>query len=237
MQQIVSKPQPNSNTPRNARARSQSILLVGLIVFAAAGLLMGFTVGALNQPKQHTQTNNGGGPIGIKPTPTPTQAATPTQLTSIPQGLPAVGNYLLTENADGQTVYTFTMQVSDKAGKSIKLAGFTCKIWLIPQLPDHNVYYIPYERISNVASLQKPITGQFRDSTTQQVMNDNVQEVTGLTFDPATTQTQSCNMGQGTWKYTIPTSFPPGAYMMVLLSWGYQHDNWSWRQVNIQKAG
>lgn len=232
MQDVLSRPKPPINPYTGNRGggnqppRPQGIVIAAITLFALSGLLLGFAVGTFTRPK-HTQT--AGTTQNNKPVIDQTMApkASPTvDIAGRKLGCPilTLDNYTLTPN--NTVSYTLTAQAVDKSaacqqGKPIYAAGITCKLWLIKA--SDNPRDIPNDRLTNVTDIANPMPHEIQN---------------GLTFDPATPQTQQCNgKGQGKWKYGLTSSVDNGSYfLMVLTDWQGKRFNWSWVTVSIKKA-
>jgi hypothetical protein len=209
-------------------SRLRTITLTSLVLFALAGLMSGFAVGAIThhhisatQPST-TPTAPAIAQHRITPTADPTQ--TPIWL-DIPQ---FAAGPTFSETADGQSSYSVTVQAIDKQGHDVRGAGVTCKLWLIKRVPDGAHLQLPdIGQRTSQASIAQSIPGQ--------VGGKSYNEVGGLQFDPTTPQTQSCNsQGRATWNYTISPAVPAGKYDLVLLTdWHGVHYNWSWAHIVI----
>src|SRR5215469_13476631 len=70
----------SSHYPNNLNQQSRKVAVTAILLFALAGLLSGFAVGAFVHPKSHSGTGTGSGSTGTKTTPvvhnTPTQGTT-----------------------------------------------------------------------------------------------------------------------------------------------------------------
>ncbi len=199
-----------------------------MLLFAFAGLISGFAVGAFIRPGQHSQ------PPGQTrlPTPPPTnKLTTPTNTPHtqhpLPLGYPKILQVNYMAVADDNSAYTFTVQATDQsngrraAGDPMHQTGITCKLWLTK---DGNVSAnMPTDRLKAADSLSQPFPHE---------------EPGSLDFyDPSTPQTQMCNAkGQATWNYKVATSVEPGQYFLVVLTdWNGVHWSWSWAAVRIKK--
>jgi hypothetical protein len=229
MHQIASRPRPDLAPNNSGNTRSQVIAITAISLFALAGLLLGFTFGALNRPS-HTATQ----PPPQKPKPIVSNQPSPTQTQTVEQkvqlGCPSLdGPWSGVPDlpADGTTSYTITAQAMDKSidnttacgkGKPVQKPGITCRLWL-----------------SKTSTFPNSILGNV-NALAQQTIPGEVQA--GLAYDPTTPETQMCNAnGQATWKFTISPSVDHGKYfIMVLTDWGGGYANWSWYIVRITRA-
>jgi hypothetical protein len=212
----------------NGSSQTRMIAILAMLLFALAGLVSGFAVGAFIHPGLHFQTPG----QGKTSTPPPTkQFATPTHTPHtqhpIPLGYPLIGHVSYSEVADDNTPYTFSVQATDQsngkkaAGNPIHESGITCKLWLTKSSTDVTAS-MPISRLKAVETLSAPFPQE---------------EPGSLDFyDPSTPQTQMCNAkGQATWNYKVATSVQPGTYFLVVLTdWNGVHYSWSWVQVNIK---
>ena len=220
----------------NLSAQSRTIAVIAICLFAMAGLISGFAVGAFVRPGQ-TQTGNkpppGKTPIVAVQTQTPTP--TPQQQHPINLGIPQIEHVSYTEVADGTTTYTLSAQVvakgSGQPGSPVHASNITCKLWLVQHIPNGKMFNISTNDLKNVNNLQNPITGT--------VDNQPYAEIPGLTFfDTNSPQTHLCtSKGKGTWTYQVAPSVAPGVYdLVVLTDWSGIHYNWSWVQITVKNA-
>ena len=253
MQQLTSRPQPGMYPNRpphhgstgNTSDRSTIVLITALILFAIAGLLSGFAIGAINRP-HHTQTaNNTHGTQQNQPN-VPSKTGGTTQktptITIVPIGCPVPDAYVPIETADGQTPYTVSAYATTHSndprscgGNQLTDAGITFKLWLTQSIPDPVSVNFPQGSQSVYTNINSPLTGT---ATKQGKTTGNIPEVQGLQFASTSPQVQQSNaQGRVTWKYTLPTSLQPGNYeLFVLVDWQGKEYNWSWRNITIQKA-
>ncbi len=200
--------------------QSRGVVLTAIVLFALAGLLSGFSVGAFVRPGQRSQ-NNIPSQTATVPTTHKTAIPTTTPGTEVPQflGEPKIGNYQYTEIPDGSTPYSFTAQAVSKSGEAITSSSITCKIWLTQ---DGKVSsHITTDRLRSVNTLSEPFP----------------KEVSGMNFTAATPQTQMCNNGQGQWNYTLSPTLHAGTYYIVaLMDWGGVHYNWSWIAIKVKQT-
>ncbi len=220
-------------------SRMRTVAITALVLFALAGIMSGFALGAVAHRK----------PTATQPSPqatqpviakhTVTQSPTATKQPAVVLGLPQFTSYpTYNEQADGQTSYTITIQVVDKHNppQPIQKSGIYCKIWLVSHfsgklnLPD-------LAHRNDPAQLQQPIPGV--------IGNHHYNEIQGaLSFSSSTPQLQQSNsQGQAKWNYTISPSAldHSGKYYIVALSYsigtdGSVHFNWSWAEINITGA-
>jgi hypothetical protein len=228
MQQTMSRPQPNMppNNQNGGPARTQSLIITAITLFALSGLIVGFAAGAVTRPKntaqvtpttQTIQTNT-----GQKAQPTAaTPQATPQQL-----GCPIINQADRFGVADGTTIHTLQMYAVDKSGtcaqsgKAIQQPGITCKLWLTKSTDEakNGVAAV----WTNINAIKQPIKGEVEDA---------------LTFTD-TQQTQMCNsQGQATWKFSISPNVKHGNYFQVVLTdWDGKFYNLSWWPLTVTKA-
>jgi len=210
--QTLSGRRSNGLNPQSRRIATFAILL-----FALAGLISGFAVGAFVRPKIGGTGNTGGN--GVSPIVQQTKTTTPVS-TLKPQemNVPKVDHYSFREFADSQTLYVLSAHAIDASGNRLHVAGITCKLWLTREqiLPHHSEW-------SPVEALNTPVRGEIPNS---------------LLFDPSTPQTQQCDgNGEGTWKYRVAQTVDPGTYYLaVVTDWAGVHYNIWWQEVEIRKA-
>lgn len=211
---------PNSLPNNNQRTRSRGIVIAAFTLFALSGLLIGFAVGAFTRARQpgQPQIDNTGS------TTTAIQAKTPqttsTTVHAVPLGWPVVDKESTVEATDG-TSYTFTAHAVDRSidgkahGKAVHASGITCKLWLTKA----EAYLTAKELQPNY--IQNPIGGEIPGS---------------LIFSSATSQTQPCDNGQGSWTYQVSPTVKPGSYYLTVLTyWDNVHYNWYWSLITIVK--
>jgi hypothetical protein len=216
----------------NLGTQSRTIAIIALCLFALAGLISGFAVGAFVRPSHNQQ--------GILSTPaltpkragqTPTPTHTPSLQRPVNLGIPRIDHVSYSEVADGATTYTLSSQVITRSGAPVYAPDVTCKVWLVQRIPDGAKFDISTQVLKDVNNLQNPIVGT--------VKNQPYVEIPGLTFtDPNSPQTHLCtSKGRGTWTYQVTPSVPAGVYDLVILNdWGGVHYNWSWAQITIQRS-
>lgn len=236
MQQLTSQPQPKMypNIPprptTNTNDRLTIVLITALILFAIAGLLSGFAIGAINR-QPHAQT---GGNVHNtqqnKPTvPSKTGStqttATPT-ITSL--GCPKADVFTSPETADGQTIFTasaFATSGGTCAGTQLNVSGITFKLWLTKRITSLT---FPENAKAMLDTINSPITGKAKNG-------DTIQDLQAIQFTTAQVQ-QSNTQGRVTWKYTLPTALKSGLYdIVVLVDWQGKLYNWSWYDITINK--
>ena len=218
----------SSRYPNNLNQQSRRVVVTAILLFALAGLLSGFAVGAFVHPKSHTGTGSGTGSTGSKTTPiahtTPTQSIT-TNAEHINLKEPAIApSYSSFQSADGNSNYTISAFIINKNSTPIRATDVTCKLWLTKE---ENVSSIlragDYALLRSIDTLQQPFP----------------KEVTGvLNYIAPSQQIQPCApTGMTSWSYTISQSAAPGTYSLVVLAdWKGRSFNWSWVTISIQKA-
>lgn len=230
MQQTMSRPQPNMppDNQNSGPARTQSLIITAITLFALSGLIIGFATGAVTRQQQ-----------AAKPTAIPTANSivkqaqpSPTQATAqpVPLGCPSIQQSDNNGVADGTTPHTFQMQVvgttdpksCDANTKPIQSSGITCKLWLTKSTDEA---LKGAEAVgNNINAVQQPIEGESQG---------------GLLFNSSTPQTQMCNsQGQATWKFSVSPTVKHGNYFLVVMTdWNGKYYNLSWTYFNVQKAG
>jgi len=207
-------------TTNNVGAQSRTVAIIAILLFALAGLISGFAVGAFVRPNQSHQATNPNQPInppvqGKTGTPTPT--ATPIHPEFL--GEPIINYVQYSENADGTTSYTFTAQAVDKQQQPVHKAGITCKMWLTHDGKVNS--NMPINRLKAIDTLAQPFPKEVADA---------------LIFNSTTPQVQQCAAGQGNWNYNLSSSLGSGTYYLVVLTdWSGVHYNWSWAQIIVKK--
>lgn len=209
----------------NVGSQTRTIAVFAVFLFAIAGLISGFAVGAFIHPKTSSTGISG---LSVKPpvaqktqTPVSTTTVQPTKL-----GYPVIDQADYFEKADGSTLYTLSAYAVDQAkdpghGNPIHASGITCRLWLTK---NGNVNSnMPSDRLRSIDTLQESFP----------------KEIPGaLVFASNTSQVQSSNTnGQAIWKYTVSSSLDSGTYYLVtLMDWNGIHYNWSWITITIKKA-
>jgi hypothetical protein len=227
MQQMVSQPRPDIAPGQPGNTRKQSLLIMGITLFALSGLLVGFAVGAITRP-QHQQTTS---TLSVSPVANQqSQSASPTASKTtqvLPLGYPVITQISSPEVADGATSYTLTAHPVDQSidkghGKPVQASDITCKIWLTKTDNVTTTLQNAGDRLRNVNSLSQPLPRE----------TENALLFTGGS------QMQNCSAnGDTTWKYQVAQSVEPGVYNMVVLTdWAGQRYNWSWVRININKG-
>lgn len=212
-----------SRQPSTSSFNSQphGIIVTAIIMFALAGLLSGFAVGAFVRPGRGSPVNV---PSQTGTTPSTNKTHTPTApVTDHPTTIqePTINQYTYREAANGSTLYTFTASTLKKSGAPISNSDLTCKIWLTKDA-NVNASIETGDRLRSVSTLSQPFPHEVQD---------------GLTFSSSTPQTQTCANGQGTWKYTLSPTVHPGLYYIVsLMDWEGAHYNWSWVAIRVSES-
>lgn len=217
--------------------QSRRIAVFAVLLFALAGLISGFTVGAFVRPKIGGTANNQGGnnitPI-VQQTTTTTPVAQPR-----PQVIrvDSIDDVSSPEVANG-TTYTLTAHlqpVLGTDGQPVRAADLTCKLWLISRVPGDQGVYISSDIAKNVVSLSNSFTiqGGTRDGL-EPLPGVTYPEIPqSLNFNSDTPQTHGCaTQGEVTWRYQVSPSVPPGKYTLVVFyDWMGKH--WTWYFVDI----
>ena len=203
----------------NSNNQSPTIAFIAIFLFALAGLISGFSVGAFVHPTS-SRPGNSIGTITPPPSTNQSQTATRTPPSQHPLKIdePVIDQYQYTEFANSSTSYTFSAHATHN-GQPVHSSAITCKIW-ITRDGDVNKH-ITQDRLGAVDTLNQPFPGETQNA---------------LTFDATTPQTLLCNNGQGTWKYTLASSTDPGLYyMVILMDWSGVHFNWKWVAIVIKQ--
>ncbi len=230
MQQTMSRPQPNMqpDNQNSGPARTQSLIITAITLFALSGLIIGFATGAVTRPQQAAKptvvpTANS---IVKQAQPSPTQATTqPVQL-----GCPSIDQTDNSGVADGTSTHTFQMHVMGTTDpkscnantKAIQSSGITCKLWLTKNTDEA---LKGAEAVwSNINAVQQPIEGEVQG---------------GLLFNSSTPQTQMCNsQGQAKWEFSVSPTVKHGNYFLVVMAdWNGKYYNLAWTYFTVQKAG
>lgn len=208
----------NSKHPNGGNSQVQSIVITAITLFALAGAILGFSVGALTHHSTASPQTTNNATTNAKTNKNPRQTQVATSPTAIPSpstpaqplGGPGVTAGML---ITGAYKYVYTLQAKDKSLAPITTNGITCRIWLAKAIGSNpEIDADDSAEFKNIANETKPFP----------------HEVTGLQFDPATPQTQPCINGKGTWNFNISASVPPGKYYMVGLTSNGVYINWSW---------
>lgn len=200
-------------------SQSRTVAMLAILLFAFAGLISGFAIGAFVRPNQTHQASNATTLIN-PPTQKKTQGTTPTALAR-PEllGEPVIDQVQYSQEANGTTTYNFTAHAINKQRQAIRKDGITCKIWLTH---DGNVNRnMPTSRLQAIDTLGQPFPKETANA---------------LIFDSTTSQTQPCAAGVGNWNYKLSSALKSGTYyLVILMDWGGVHYNWKWIQVTVTK--
>ncbi len=224
---MISQPQ----TSKSGTTPAQTMIITAITLFALSGFMIGFAFGAFTRPKANilppTTQNHDIPVVAQKAPPTPS----PTPQTQQSLGCPDVEANFPQMVADGQTPYAATVQAKDRTGnqgnscqnieleKPLVIDGITCKIWLIKAQNPSGDLSSRASQLQHVDQLSSPFPNEIQP---------------GLTFDPSTPQVQSCQQGQGHWKFTIAPTVSSGSYFIVgLTDWQGIHYNWSWYTITV----
>lgn len=208
--QQMSKPQPN-----NGHTQVQSVIITAITLFALAGAILGFAVGAMNH---HSSQQGPTQPIAQHPdkkpsppaastqtpTPTPTPTVTAQKLCSVPvsYSVLASGTYDVKLQAEGMV---------NGACTPLPANGITTRLALVQKKPE-----------VNTAVLKDPTSLNSSTTITNEIPNS-------LVFDDTTPQVQTTQNGVSTWKVTLSPSLPKGNYVIVgIADWNGTYYNWSW---------
>lgn len=242
MQHTV-KPQKNSGAPQG-----QSLIITAITIFALAGAILGFSVGAITHPHTTQQPTADKGPdkkptsAAVVPSPTPS----PTVVTTIKAEPLSCPGMPLDTDVTG-TVYHLIVSAIDKihekdpcgasvATKPTTNPNTTCRIWLTQKKDETEEKKDVSDDINAVStalrSSNKPLN--FSAVFTHEIPD-------GLVFTGSTgsTSSQPCTkeaLGTGTgvgaqWSFTLSPTLSAGTYMLVGLTWNETYYNWSYRQV------
>lgn len=204
--------------------RVAGIIILGLLLFALSGLMLGFTVGLLNHHHQAPPPN----PQTLATTKhTPTTTQTPTT-NRVPLNCPLIDEPVYQGIASGEVSYTLSTHAVDKSGecaksgKAIQQAGITFKLWLAT-IPENQRIEIPAHTWTHLENLNQPLPHEIEN---------------GLTFDTTTTQVQQSNaQGQSSWKFGVSPNVKAGKYYLVVLAdWDGIYANWTWIYFEVQNA-
>lgn len=226
--QTLTRPGPvNINT---GSSQTNTVTFVAVILFALSGLITGFAFGAfvhLSPAKTSGQNTN----LVIKKQKTgdTTPAVVKTVQPVVPLGWPSITASVYTQIANGSTVYTTSVQVTDQSkgqasGNAVHASGITCKIWLAK---DKNINAMLREDNYKIPRTVSALNQPFPDEVPG-----------GLNFATNTPQTQTCDAnGTATWNYTISPTVAPGSYNLAAITdWDGKHYNWSWTIITIKQA-
>ncbi|GER89129.1 hypothetical protein KDW_32910 [Dictyobacter vulcani] len=224
-----------SAKPQKAGGNSQyqSIIITAITLFALAGAILGFAIGALNHQRTPQQVANNSNNNNNKPAAKPTTAVKPTatptpSVVAQPVGCPAMST---ANNIDGVT-FTITIVAKQKliagcpnhpeSASTIANDFVTCRIWLAKAKDDQH----PVIEKADTDLFNKPES--FATPFPNEVPN-------GLVFSNGASQTQMCKQGQANWNVSLSPALEKGKYFIVgLTSWGVFY-NWSWSGLLIKK--
>lgn len=236
--QTLTRPDYSPARSNPGDSQALKVAMMAVMLFALSGLITGFAFGAFVHFSPAKSPNSTNGITTTQQNTGSTTNATPQKAKPVPLGLPLLKGYSYSEIANGTTYYSASVQVTDAKtpkgvytwGNPLSASGITCKLWLVQRIPPKKILNIPSSTRGNIQSLQNPITGQVGDRS--------FAEITGLSFDPSTPQTQNCNAsGQATWKYQVSQSVTAGNYdLVVLTDWAGKISNWSWYNITINQA-
>jgi hypothetical protein len=222
----MSRPQPNmqpNNQNNNGPARTQSLIITAITLFALSGLIIGFAAGAITRPQQAAQPTP-----GSRSNQTTVQQAQPTaaatKVTPQQLGCPVIDQADGEGVADGSSTYTLHAHAIDSSagasgpnclnGKPIQTAGITCRLWL-SKIPDNKIINLT----NTWKNVNAPQPGEVEN---------------GLIFSSTTPQCD--DKGQASWKFSISPQVKHGSYYLVILTaWG-QYGNWSWTNFKVDKG-
>jgi hypothetical protein len=229
MQHVASRPNP----PSGGNARAQKIVIVAIILFALAGLMSGFGVGAATRPHQQTANTPPPQHKSSPPVAQTTQKSTPTPKVDpiLAKGIGCPNpTYSFAQNADGITDYKLTALIVDQSiskqptpcgtGKTIKATGLTCKLWLTDNLD--SLHTLSRAQLSPVSNLQQTFPKEKQGA---------------LNFDGGQQQIQPCSpTGTTSWSFTLSPDLKSGTYYLaVVADYDGKVFNWSWRSIIVQR--
>lgn len=215
--------------PNNLNQQSRKVAMTAILLFALAGLLSGFAVGAFVHPKSQSATGAGTASTGSKTT--PVAHTTPTRSTSVvaehinlSEPVIPQGSYSYVQTADGSSNYTISALILNKNNTPIQATDVTCKLWLTKEGNVNSILRAnDYALLRSIDTVQQPFP----------------KEVAGtLNYIPSSQQIQPCApTGKTSWSYTVSQSANPGTYSLVVLAdWKGKSFNWSWVTIIIKKV-
>lgn len=218
-----------SRYPNNLSQQSRKVAIMAILLFALAGLLSGFAVGAFVHPKSQTGNGTGTDTNGSKTTPvahtTPTQVSSAvTEHINLNEPVIPQGSYSYVQSADGSTNYTFSALIINKNNTPIQASDVTCKLWLTKDGDVNSILRAGnYALLRSIDTIQQPFPKEIEGT---------------LNYIAPSQQIQPCApTGKTSWGYTISQSADPGTYSLVVLAdWKGKSFNWSWVIINIKKA-
>jgi hypothetical protein len=212
-----------NRSSNNVSSQTRTIAFFAVLLFAIAGLISGFAVGAFVHPKTSASTGNSNSitkPPVVQKIQTPASTTTPE---IVSPGEPEITDYSTNETKNNN--YTLSALITDKnTHKPIQSSDVQCKLWLSqdgninPILKKDN-YSIP-KAIDNIG---QPFPKEAQN---------------GLAFSSTTPQVQPCatNGSKTTWNYTLSSSLDPGTYYLAILAdWKGLHYNWRWATIIVVK--
>jgi hypothetical protein len=212
--------------PQNLSTQPHTGAFLALALFALAGLISGFAIGAFVHPHKARQTTSALHSITpVINTRMPSPSPTPLVQQPEKMGWPVLlQRPVFSEVADDASTYTISVQAVDQSidaghGAPIHASSISGRIWLTKD--GHVSRNMPAARLRSVDTLAEPFP----------------KEVSGSIdfFDPASHQTQLTNSaGRVTWNYKLPTSLKPGTYFLVVLTdWKGRYANWYWIEIRV----
>jgi hypothetical protein len=225
---------PRAEASNTLSSQSRTIIFFAIFLFALAGLISGFSVGAFVRPNLLLPALSSN-QSATRQIPGQSQTATHTSTTShfVKLGWPVIPTYSALEIADSSTTYTLIAYAVDQTinsghGNPVHASGITFKLWLVHRIPTSSTLMLDRQVLQKVASIQDPLTGTVQDTS--------YPEISGLSFDTSTQQTHLGNTkGKMVWKYRVSSSVAPGDYDLVVLSdWDGKYFNWSWINITIK---
>ncbi len=216
----------SSQPPNRISQQTRKIAVFAILLFALAGLISGFAVGAFMHSKprvtQATSKSSGTTPV-TQITKTPVSTTGPENVNLDPPVINQ-GDYSYFQVVKGSTSYTFSTWIINKSQNPIQVPDVTCKLWLTKDGDVNSIlgagnYAIPRA----IDTIQQPFPGEV---------------VGAFIFTSPTQQTQPCTpKGKTTWSYTISPSIDPGLYYAVVLAdWKGKSFDWSWVAIRIKKG-
>ena len=225
---------PGAATSNPLSSQSRTIVFFAIFLFALAGLISGFSVGAFVRPNLALPAFSSSQSV-TRQTAGQSQTATHTPTTThfVKLGWPVIPTYSVSEMADSSTTYTLIAYAVDQSidsahGNPVHASTITFKLWLVQRIPTGSTLMVDKQVLQKVAAIRNPITGTVQDTS--------YPEIPGLNFDAATQQTHLSNTkGKVVWKYQVSSSVAPGDYDLVILSdWDGKYFNWSWKNIEIR---
>src|SRR2546430_1975315 len=159
--QSLSRPQPTNTLS----SQSRTIAFFAIFLFALAGLISGFSVGAFVRPNLALPALSSN-QSATRPITGELQTATHTP--PIPRfaklGWPVIPTYSPIEMANGSTTYTLIAYAVDQSidqghGNPIHASGITFKLWLVQRVPTGITFMLAKQDLQKVDTIQNPLTG------------------------------------------------------------------------------